>query len=364
MRFLRNDPADLKYLRALIAAAALTMLSGCAGNSALATSPLLSQGHTSLIARQVPAPVGLFAALRLNPNDAHPYVSFDSCPATGPITYISDYNDNVINIYAGPFNNQARCGAISGSPVLHPEGMFVGSDHRLYVANTGGGNILEYARGGSLPIATFTDPSGQFPSDVTVAKDAVIASNITSVSQNGGSISTWSIDGTFVGTFPMINDIQGLFVTVQRSAADRIYYNDIDTTTNAGVVYTGKCPGGACGAFVALPATTDTVYPGGLRSSALDTHLIQFDQSAGPGGVRLRYDDKEPGFPADPSCNIGGTHPIGFDMDATTKHVFYADAVANIGAEMVLGNCASIGRVPGNPGGLLIGAAHDPPEQL
>jgi hypothetical protein len=242
--------------------------------------------------------------------------------------------------------------------------MFVGPNHRLYVANTGGGNILEYARGGATPIATFTDPSGQFPSDVTVANDAVIVSNISSVRQDGGSISTWSLDGKFVGNFKMINDIQGLFVTVQNGAADTIYYNDIDKTSNAGVVYTGKCPGGACGAFTALPATTNTVYPGGLRSRAHDTRLIQIDQSAVPGGVRLRYDDVNPAFPPGTPCNIGGTHPIGFDMDATANKVYYADAVANVGGEMLFGSCAPIGTVPGNPGGLLIGAAHDPPEPL
>jgi hypothetical protein len=354
----------LNAIHAMIAAAALSTLAGCAGSSALAPKSLRVQGRESVLARQVPAPVGVIAALRLNPSNAHPYVSFDTCPATGAITYISDYNNNVINIYAGRFKHQMPCGAISGSPVHEPEGLFVGLNHRLYVANTGGGNILEFTRGGSTPIATFTDPTGEFPSDVAVANDAVIASNISSVSQGGGSISTWHIGGGFVGNFPMINDIQGLFVTVQSGAADRIYYNDIDATSNAGVVYTGKCPAGACGAFAALPATTNTVYPGGLRSRSLDTHLIQFDQTAGPGGVRLRYDDNNPSFPTDPSCNIGGSHPIGFDMNSTASQVYYADAVANVGGEMVFGSCKSIGTVPGNPGGLLVGVAHDPPEPL
>jgi hypothetical protein len=316
--------------------------------------------------QQVPAPVGLIASLRLNPNDTHPYASFDACPATGAITYISDYNNNVINIYAGQFNLQARCGAISGPLVLQPEGLFVGLNHRLYVANTGGGNILEFARGGQTPIATFTDPTGQFPSDVTVSNDAVIASNISSVAQSGGSISTWQVGGGFVGNFSMINDIQGLFVTVHSGAADRIYYNDIDSTSNAGVVYTGKCPGGACGKFHALPATTDTEYPGGLRSRADDTRLIQFDQTAGPGGLRLQYNDRNPAFPLGPSCNIGGRHPIGFDMNAAATQVYYADALANVGAEMAFDTCAPIGKgiVPGNTGGLPVGAAHDPPEPL
>jgi hypothetical protein len=351
-------------VRALSAAAAFAILAGCSGGPSLAPAPSGVQGLASAMMRQVPAPVGLIAALRLRPSNNHPYVSFDTCPATGPITYISDYNDNVINIYAGPFKGQVACGAISGSVVHEPEGLFVGSSHQLYVANTGGGDVLEYARGGSSPIATFTDPSGQFPDDVTVTNDAVIASNISSVNQNGGSISTWHIGGLFIKNYPMINDIQGLFVTVQKSAVDKIYFNDIDANSMAGVAYKGKCPGGVCGTFVALPATTDTIYPGGLRSRANDTHLIQFDQSAGPGGVRLRYKDTNPSFPAGTPCDIGGRHPIGFDMDATATDIYYADAGANVGGEMLYGNCVSIGTVPGNPGGLPIGAAHDPPEPL
>jgi hypothetical protein len=351
-------------VRALSAAAALAMLAGCSGSPTLAPKPSGMQDLANAMMRQVPAPVGMFAALKLRPNSDHPYASFDSCPATGPITYISDYNNNVINIFAGTFKGQAACGAISGSVVLEPEGLFVGQNHNLYVANTGGGDVLEYARGGALPIATFTDPSGQFPDDVTVTNDAVIASNISSVTQSGGSISTWHVGGKFIKNYPMTNDIQGLFVTVQKSAADKIYFNDIDATSGEGMAYKGKCPAGVCGAFVALPATTVTLYPGGLRSRALDTHLIQFDQVAGPGGVRERYKDTNPSFPAGTPCNIGGRHPVSFDMDATATDLYYADAGANVGGEMLYANCGSIGIVPGNPGGLPIGAAHDPPEPL
>ena len=94
------------------------MLAGCSGSPTLAPKPSGMQDLANAMMRQVPAPVGMFAALKLRPNSDHPYASFDSCPATGPITYISDYNNNVINIFAGTFKGQAACGAISGSVVL------------------------------------------------------------------------------------------------------------------------------------------------------------------------------------------------------------------------------------------------------
>lgn len=312
----------------------------------------------------VPALVGPIGALKINTNTGRHFTSFNACPAVGQLTYISDFNNSVIDIYLGAFANQLPCAIMAGGGLLNPQGLFVRMPgHRLFVANTGASNVLEFApRGGPL-IATFTDPTGQYPADVTVSSNGiVIASNIISTGGAAGSISTWHINTVFVGNFPMVNDIEGLFVTVQAGGATRIFYNDIDAGSGAGVLYTGNCPVGACGAFVATPASTNTVFPGGLRSRTFDTRLVQFDQSGGVGGARIRYN--LPLFNGVNTCNIGGTDPVGFDMNGPATRVFYADAGSNLGGEMVFGNCAPVGTVPGNSGGLPIGAAHDVPEPL
>lgn len=351
-------------IQVLSAAAALALLAGCSGGSAITPKPSTPQGHVRSMMGHVPALVGPIGALKINTNSGRHLASYNICPAVGPLTYISDFNNSVIDIYLGPFALQLPCAVMAGGGLLNPQGLFVRMpSHRLFVANTGASNILEFApRGGPL-IGIFTDPTLQYPADVTVAHDGtVIASNIFSLGGAAGSISTWHINGAFVGNFPMVNDIEGLFVTVQLQGPNKIFYNDIDATSGTGVVYTGNCPGGFCGPFVPTPATTNTTFPGGLRSRANDTRLIQIDQVG--GGVRLRYNDINPLFPPGVPCNIGGSDPVGFDMNGPANSVFYADAGLDVGGEIVFGNCLPIGTVPVGAGGLPIGAAHDIPEPI
>jgi hypothetical protein len=263
---------------------------------------------------------------------------------------MSDFGNSVINVYAGKFAGQTRCGRLAGSGIAQPEGLFVyTATHDLYVANTGGFDILVFHRGAATPYATFTDSSGQYPVDVTRATDGtIIASN--SYAQNileNGSISTWN-NGNFVGNFPMVNDIFGGFVTVQKNGT--LYFNDVDLT-GAGVLWTGSCPLGVCGAFTSTGATT--VVPGGLRSADQED-VLQIDQAV--GGSLITYET----FPTGTSCAIGAGAPDGLDLNWAQHHVFYADAVNNAGGEMKYPACTLIGTVTGNAGGLPIGIAVDP----
>ena len=351
-------------LIALFAATTTALLTGCSGSSPIAPRPTSQQSHARSVLGRVPAAVGFYGALKINTNTVRHFTGFDSCPASGPLTYISDYNNSVINIYAGALAGQGPCGQIVNG-LQNPQGLFVKvPSHKLYVANTGGFDIVVFDRGSLNPAQTYTDPTGQLPVDVTVASDnTVIASNFMSVANFPPSISTWHGNGSFVGNFQMPNAFEGLFVTAQAGAAGRIYYNDLDANTDTGVVYTGKCPAGHCGTFTPTPSTTDTLAPGGLRSRNADTRLIQFDAVAGFGGERLRYNDVNPLFPPSSSCNINGGEPIGFDMNNTATTIYYADENLDVGTQMTF-FCGSPSSVPGNPGGLLVGAAHDPPEAL
>ena len=354
-----------KSIAALSVATSVALFTGCTGNSTVAPKPLTPQGHTIFFAQRIPAALSPIGLLRVNIHNGDHFAGFDSCPATGALTYISDFNNSVVNIYAGgTFASQSPCGILTG--FINPQGLFISpGSHNLYVANTGGGNVLVFHRGATSPFQTYTDTTGQYPVDVAVSSPNgnVIASNIFAMppSTELGSISTWPRSGQFSHNYKMINDTEGLFVTVQNGPAVRIYYNDIDSTSGAGVVYKGNCPGAVCGVFSPTPASADTVFPGGLRSRNADTRLVQIDQSGGVGGARIKYN--LPGFTSPTPCNLNGSDPVGFDMNTPTSRIYYADAGNNNGVELNF-TCGFVGTVPGNAGGLMIGVAHDPPEAL
>ena len=341
-------------IRALSAASAFALLCGCSGGSAIAPRPSTQQTHSWLI--RIPAGLSPIGMLKVNMNTGRHFTTFDSCPATGAIEYISDYNNSVINIYNGKFAGQGPCGQLVDA-LLNPENLFVkGSTHDLYVANSGSGDILVFHRGATTHYMTYTDPTGVVPEDVTVARDGtVIASNIYSPFANeNGSISTWHSDGTFVGNFPMVNDLLGESVTVQKNGT--VYFNDVDKTSGAGLLWTGKCPAGACGTFTSTGATSS--FPGGLRS-ADNEDVVQVDQNANTVST---YES----FPtAMLTCTLlGAIDADGDDIDKSQHHLFFADALNNVAGEVRYPTCAPVGGVPFNTGGLPAGAAVDAPESL
>ena len=342
-------------IRMLSAAAAFVVLAGCAGVSSISPKPYEPpQDHARSPMTRIPAAVGPLGMLYVHPTVGHHLKGFDTCPATGPIEYISDFNNNVIEIFAGKFAGQAACGQI-GDALQSPQGLFVGPNSNLYVANTGGGNILVFKRGATTHFATYTDPTGQYPVDVTVAHDkTVIGSNL--LKQDGsaaGSISTWKKNGSFVGNYPMVHDLEGLFLTVQ--ADGTLYYNDIDATVGQGLLWTGSCPAGVCGKFTSTGAAS--VFPGGLRSAQSES-VVQADQ------ILLTVTTYQ--FPNFTFCIIIGNGivgPIGIDLNKSQKHLFYGDT-GGTGGEISYPSCTAIGTVPMQAGALPIGAASDPHESL
>jgi len=345
-------------IQALSAAAALALLAGCSSGSAIAPKPVGLTGHVHSYMGHVPAMVGPMAAMKISYH-AKKGPGFMACPATGNIEYISDFNNSVINIYAGKFHGQAACGQLtSANGLLNPQGMFVDEAHHMYVADTGNGNVLEFARGGTTAIATFVDTANgnsEFPVDVTIAKDkTVIATNIFAPNTGIGSISTWLANGTFVGNFVNPNSAADYFITTDN--ANHIFWND-----NTLTLYTGSCPAGACGAFSSTGATGFN-FPGGVREGPGQDVVLQ-DQSASGGGAQLTY-ESFPGGPAQQCTVAPNDDAVAFDLNEKKTHYFYADATANVGGEVHYPSCAAIGTVPGTSGGLPIGAAADAPGDI
>jgi hypothetical protein len=335
-------------LQALFAAATVSFVAGCSGIGPTAVAPNPGARLSAMDRME---------RIKLSGNVTHRFLSYDACPSTGPIVYASDGTNNVINIYSGTFAGQAPCGQIA-SPLFNvPYGMFVKlGTHDLYVAS--GASVLVFHRGRTTPYNTYTDPSGQVPNDVTVANDGTVI--VANLGQNfgpeAGSISTWIAGrngGTFVGNFPMTNDIQGGFITVQRNGT--VYYDDQDSTTRHGAVWSLSCPAGNCGAQTRL-AGVSLGEPGGLGSDAHDDLLVTDSQP----GMAETFELPDPNPQAFPVAGI----VFGMAMDQKDQHWFVADALNNDAAEYAYPSGNLIGTVPGNFGGNLDGIAIDPGHAL
>jgi len=349
-------------IQALSAAAALALLAGCSSGSAIAPSMSTTQGHhaVQLLSGRVPSvlnPVGMLSLHNLGGAQPSHKASFNSCPAAGTIIYMSDFNLSVINIYkGGNLTPLALCGSITG--VVNPQGMIVKAGN-LYVANTGGGNILGFHRGSTTPFVTYTDPtcSGQFPVDVTVSSDNfVFATNIFG-GACAGSISIFKKAGAYVSTIANGNGANDYFLTIQNNGT--LYTDD-----NTFAMYKASCAGGACGAFTNTGAVMN--FPGGIRSE--DGEDPALDDQSGPNGGDV-YTFEPPSFTSGfGDCKVGGVDPVSFDVNHSQHHMFLADAGLNQLTELKYtastGACAPKGSIAGNSSGLPIGAAVDRAEAL
>jgi hypothetical protein len=343
-------------IQALSAAAALALLAGCSSGSALAPTMSKTQGHVHTMGHgsSVLNPIGM---LKLNQHAASGkhIASYDSCPAKGPIEYVSDASNGAVDIFAGKnfTAGETPCGVISG--LSEPQGLAV-ANHELYVANTTGLDVLRFPRGATSPDLTYTDSncSGEYPADVAVATDGtVLATDIISNACSGGQISTWTSGGTFIGNFPNANGANDYFLTVQRNGD--VYFDD-----NTFTIYKGSCPAGVCGSFTSTGATM--AFPGGIESASgpNSEDVVLDDQSAAGGGALTTYET----FPTSSwSCPLGGSDPVSYGFNRTDKHAFFADAGNFVATEVkwndTSSTCASVGSV--TMSGQPIGAAVDAP---
>jgi hypothetical protein len=148
------------------------------------------------------------------------------------------------------------------------------STHDLYVANTGDNDIIVFHRGQTSPYDTYTDPTGQYPVDVTVGKDGtLLASNQTGSNFERGSISTWiqgPNGGSFVGNFPMLDYPEGNCITVRK---DGTIYFDEYPAPNGGGIWSVSCPAGVCGVQTQVQGIS-LVAPWGMRFDAEDDLVV------------------------------------------------------------------------------------------
>lgn len=321
----------------LAAASVIALIAGCSGGTSSAIAPK-------------PASPSSRAQMLTGYSRPQHVVGYYSCPASGPIEYASDAVHWVITVYAGNFAGQPPCGQIT-TGVQQPSGLHVDfSTHDLYVANSGAGNILVFHRGQTSPYNTYTD-SGQYPIDVTLVKDGtVIASNLSSIGNAAGSLSTWvegPNGGTFVGNFLMTNSEQGGFIAVRKNG--KVYYNDIDLTTHKGALWSLSCPAGACGIQTRVVGASFS-DPAGMAIDSTDDLFVA--DTSGVGEIFELPKPKPKSFP------LTG-HPYGIAMSESGHHLFTGDWLGPRVEEYSYPSGRLIGTVKGAQHGWLRGVAVD-----
>jgi hypothetical protein len=315
----------LTSLQAFGAAATIASLVGCSGGSAIAPNPASPQS--------------------INARTPHHFESFYACPATGPIKYVSDPRNNVINIYVGKFAGQSPCGQIASSKFNGPAGLHVKvGTHDLYVANISFHNILVFHRGQMNPYNTYTDPSAQvYPLDVTVATDGTV------IAVDTFTIATWiggPNGGTFVGVFPAIGDL--FSVAAQRNGT--VYFDGQLRHRHGSAIWSASCPAGACGPQTKV-ITLSSTQPGGMAIDATGDLLM--NDTHGSLADTFELPNKNPRtFP----LMLGAT---GMAINPLDHHWFTANQ-ANGAFEYSYPSGKLIGAVPANFGGFFQGIAVDP----
>lgn len=337
-------------LRALSVGAIVALVAGCSGGFALSPKPASPQGGVnSIFSHNVINPFGL---LSINNRTGRNSKSFYACPATGSIKYVSDYYNSLINIYVGRFAGQGPCGQIASGEVYRPSDVYVNpATHDLYVANMGLSNILVFHRGQTTPYNTYTDPSGQFPQGVVVAKDGtIIATNFTAhYPQVGGSLSTWiggPNGGTFVGNFRLNNGNFGGFITIRK---DGTVYFDVGAYSTT--IWSVSCPMGACGVQTQV-AGISLSNSGGMAVDA-EGDLVLADASPS------LCETFELPNPVPKTFSVYG-HPQGIAINKLDNHLFVADQ-NDLASEYSYPSGVMLGSVVVNPpNAWVFGIAVDP----
>jgi hypothetical protein len=143
---------------------------------------------------------------------------------TAPLAYVSDYEHDSVAIF------NATTGAVLGQigNLAAPAGLFVDGRHRLWVANSGGGDVLIFDRGATSPSVTLSDPNER-------PFDAVLCPNGTAYVSNYYNFNT-GIGGVYVyakgstsptSTLADPNEFQNYFITCDR-------HNNVFTTLELG----------------------------------------------------------------------------------------------------------------------------------
>ena len=126
----------------------------------------------------------------------------DARAKKGALLYLSDASTYDVYVYSWP--SLALVGTLTG--FNGPSGECVDAKGNVWIANTYDSELIEYAHGGTSPVATLSD-SGQYPYSCAVNKKSgtLAAGNIESTSGSAGSVTIYKRESGSGTNFPDSN---------------------------------------------------------------------------------------------------------------------------------------------------------------
>lgn len=248
----------MRARRSLPASLAIVVLTGCSGGG---VSQLGPSGLVQLDAARTDV---------MGPHLGHTRSWMEPNAKNARLLYVSSMGGNEINVYGYPSGKEA--GLLTG-PFVGPAGECVDSAGDVWIANDssvilgfssqGGSDptIVEYAHGGTSPIATLDDP-GQYPAGCSVNPKTgdLAVTNYETTSDGQGS----------VAVYKKANGNPTLYSDPNLEHASMLGYDNkgnlfVDGTNNAGAfLYTELPKGGSAFTDITLVGAT-IKYPGGVQ---------------------------------------------------------------------------------------------------
>jgi hypothetical protein len=310
--------------------ATLAMLAGCSGGGA--GTPVANQvSQQSIGGARMSSSIGhvlpqlTTSVLRpdvqkmlhvKNPNTpTSDYFTEDAAKAAGSVIFVSDAENNVVDIFS---SKGKQTGTLTG--FSEPQGLSSDKTAHLYVADTANSQIVVYAK----PYKTSTklsDP-GQYPADVDVdSKGNIGVTNIISTSGGAGSVSFYKKGSKTPKTLSSSSVLEAFFGAFD--AKGNFYFdgfNENDVATVFEVV------GGVNGKSITVLSTANTLeFPGGVQVTPKGD--IAVDDQEGPAIYTYAAPKSgKLGSPIDTTTLTGSSDPVSYAFTKTATDLYTADA--------------------------------------
>lgn len=253
------------------------------------------------------------------------------------LLYVSDYNNGIVQVYNYPSmgTQNPPAGMLTG--FTNPQGMCTDKNDNVYITNTGGYNVLEYAYGASAPSAIYDD-SGNYAVACSWDENTgnLAISDMFEVSGNGAvticqspsNCTTYGTPGGLVECFFIGYTPNGdLYVDGLSSSGFGMAYLPAGSSTWHAVAFSG--------------ATID--FPGGVQWDG--TYLTVGDQF-GPSGFSVIYQCNVSGANVDCSA---GTTPLRTSGDVV-QYFIKRGVKGVVGPDAITGNASTwVYPAGGNP---------------
>ena len=250
--------------------------------------------------------------------------------AGGAAIYLTDDTANTITVFSKTFTATAQ---LTGLP--NPAGIARDPLGDVFVANIGGADVVEYARGLKSVKATLADP-GQDPIDVAVdaTTGTVGVANVTKQGVSGpGSVTFYAKGATTpCATVGDPNWAEVFFAAFD--ARGRLY---IDGVATSGGTLVGVVSGGCAATKIATLGGTHLAFPGSI-GVLKDGSILLDDQGSGHGSTVYEYAPPVNGTFGKARATVALTSSldaVSVSLDETGKHLFAADARASNNKEFL-----------------------------